>query len=150
MVDINENIDTDSNDRHKGFIKELIRIAFVFGHDKNLFHKKVFEAFNVNSLKEKGIVQIEEDLLEEDLRNALNEHKLSEKEFELCCLLAQGFSPDEITVMLGLKNSRSVYVKQSRINKKLKAEASQEIMFVMLVLSIITYMLLLSFNASGF
>ncbi len=133
-----------------GFVKELIRIVYAFGGNKDLFHKKVIEVLDVNSLKEKGIVQIEDGVLSERLRRALNEKKLSEKEYVLCCLWEQGFSPKEITLMLGLKNNRSVYVKQSRIKKKLRGEAAPQAVFVLLMISVTAYILLTLFNISGF
>lgn len=151
MHDLKNDIHTDDqSDRQKGFIKELIQIAFTFGHDKDLFHKKVFEAFRVNSLREKEVILIEDSVLSEELRVAINDHKLSDREYVLCCLLAQGFSPDEIAVMLGLKNSHTVRVKQWRINRKLKASASPEVVWAMLCFSIIAYLLLSLFHFPGF
>lgn len=150
MLENKGNIAPNLNEQEKGFIRELIRIAFTFGHDKDLFHKKVFEAFNVDTMRERNVVRIEEGVLSEELRAALNEEKLSEKEFVLCCLLAQGFSPEEITVMMGLKNSRTVSVKKSRINRKLQGSIIMEALFFALLWMILIYCLFSLFNVPSF
>jgi len=124
---------TKPNDERLGFIKELARIAYTFGHDDGVFRKKVFEFINIDSLKEKNVLSLDENSTNEEIRIAINNNKLSKKEVELCGLLQQGFTADEITVILGLKNVRSVHVKQSRIKKKLKGEASPEIVLAMLI-----------------
>lgn len=138
-----------------GFVKELARIVYAFGHDEGVFRKKVFEIMHIDSLKEKEIVRIGKNALNDDLRSALEDKKLSKKEVELCCLIEQGFSADEIAAILGLKNSRSVHVKQSRIKKKLKGgtlpgSAQPEAVLVMLIASLIAYIVLSLLKYPGF
>ena len=141
----NENI--YRKNQESTFVRDLIQIASSFGHDKELFHKKVFEIINIDSLRERGIIQIEEALLDESSRAVLQNNRLSDREFALCCLKQQGFSADEIKVMFGLKNIRSIYVKFSRLKKKMKdlllktgsldGAALPEAILVMLILCII-------------
>ena len=141
---------TKPNDERLGFIKELAQIAYAFGHDDGVFRKKVFEFINIDSLKEKEVFCLNENSMNEEIWIAINDNKLSKKEVELCGLLQQGFTADEITVILGLKNIRSVHVKQSRIKKKLRGEASPEIVLVMLILCILAWIALKLMNYSGY
>lgn len=136
-----ENEITQSDDGRLGFVKELARIAYAFRHDDEVFSKKVLEFINIDSLKEKGLVSIDEYCLNEEIRIALDENKLSEGEFDLCCLLQKGFSAEEIAAILGLKSKRSVHVKQSRLKKKLKGTALPEAILVMLIQCMIFYII---------
>lgn len=137
-----ESTTINADEARLAFIREIAQIAFNYGHDNALFRKKVFEVLSVDSLVEKDVVKMEESILEEDMREALKERKLSDKEFELCCLLEHGFSKEELTVILGLNNTNSIEVKKSRIKKKVKGEATPEAVLVMLIMSIIAWVVL--------
>lgn len=148
------------NNQEIAFVRDLIRIASSFGHDKDLFRKKVFEIINIDSLRKRKIIQIEETLLDENSRAVLKHNKLSDREFALCCLKQQGFSADEIKVIFGVKNIRSIYVKFSRLKKKMKVvsletgsldgAASLEAVLVMFIMSIIAWVVLKLLNFPGF
>ncbi len=79
--------------------------------------------------------------------------KLSKKDVEFCSLIRQGFSAEEITILLGLKSKRSVHVKQSRIKNKLgprrgylEAETTPEFVFAMLIMLIISFFMIIVFD----
>lgn len=48
--------------------------------------------------------------------------KFREEDLEFMCLLAAGFTPSELTVIFGWKRLESVYVKSSRLGKRLNLE----------------------------
>lgn len=131
------------------FIRKLISLAFIYGHDTDLFHKKFVEMVNIKTLKRRQIIHPMNFIPNDEFIESLKDKGLTEWEIEICCLTELGFTAQELCVIYGLKNINSIYVKRHRIKKKLKGEASPEAALVILVLSLITYMLLLSFNSSG-
>lgn len=129
-------------DEQLELIREIIAVFFSFGHDTSLFQRKFVEIVGIDSLKEKNIIPIGEQGLGESERLELQEKGLTDREIEFYCLANMKFSAEEIAVIMGLKNIRSVYVKQSRINKKLRGAITPELALVMLGLSIIAYLFL--------
>ncbi|MDR2936463.1 MAG: hypothetical protein LBU80_03870 [Rikenellaceae bacterium] len=109
----------DFSHRRLALIRELIGLAFLYGHDTELFYRRFIQAVGIRSLKEKQIIGIPEEVLENAEQLALREGRLSEAEIEMCSLEKCGFTDEELCILYGYKNKNSIYVKRCRINRKL-------------------------------
>lgn len=130
----------ESDNRSLELIRELMQIHFMFGHDAELFRRKFLKKIQINSLKERGIIEVGCHLLDDMFQKKITEKNLNPGEIELYCLKKQGFLPEEIAVMLGFKSKQSVHVKQSRIKKKLKGTATPEVILILLLFYIGVYL----------
>ena len=109
----------------KTFVQKLIKLAFKFGNNKELFYERFVESVDVDTLKEYQIIDV--DIPPE----------LTEKEAELYSLIKAGFTPEELCVIYGTKNLNAIYIKRHRLNKKLKGSCSVEILVVILAVLVV-------------
>lgn len=131
------------------FIRKLISLAFIYEHNTDLFHKKFVEMVNIKTLKRRQIINPMNIISNDEFIASLKDKGLTEWELEICYLTELGFTAQELCVIYGLKNINSIYVKRHRIKKKLKAEASHEMILLMLIITIITFMVLIFLNAGS-
>lgn len=107
----------------KTFLQKLIKLAFTFETNKDLFYEKFVATIDVEALKEYGIIEV-------DSTNP----ELTPQEAELYSLIEAGFTPEELCVIYKKKNLNSIYIKRHRLNKKLKGSCSLEVLEVMVFL----------------
>lgn len=110
-------------------IRELINLAFLYGHDTDLFYRKFIQTVGISSLKEKHIFEIPEEVSENAEQLALREKRLSEEEIEMCNLEKCGFTDEELCILYGYKNKNSIYVRRYRINRKLNRKLNGYVNF---------------------
>lgn len=113
-------------------IRRLISLAYLYS-DNGKFYRRFTECINIASLRDHGIIEI---------NNTTGEMLLSKNELELYSLMQYGFTPQEISVILGEKDVNNVYVKQCRLRKKLKGAAMPERVLVMFIVACIIYLVL--------
>lgn len=117
-------------------VKKLIRLAFVYGYDPEIFFRRFMEAVHIDSLREFLLIDSgnreEMDGLPESQSGEIPADKLTREERELLNLIEQGFSAQELAVIYGVDNPNAVYVKRYRINKKMKGACEVEILLVVL------------------
>ena len=124
-----------TNERSKlrlALIKKLISLAYLYS-DNGRFYRKFTECINITSLKDQGVIEID---------RAGEGISLSKKEVELYTLMQNGFTPQEISVILGEKDVNNVYVRQCRLRKKLKGKTTPGVVLGMLLVVLIIYFVL--------
>ena len=99
------------------FIKEFIEFFHIHGQDSEKLKKFCSEIVKVETLKRKGVIDIEHYSAMLDRNNI----SLSETEAELCCLVYNGFEPHELRMIYDHGNPESIYVRMHRIKVKISA-----------------------------
>lgn len=136
-------------DHHIELLKQITEICSKFGHNKDLFFRKISEIIRINALKEKQIIQIEESDFDGDIREAIKNKRLSKSDLDMLFLMKQGFLYEEISVILGYKNVNSVYAKRSRLKNKLKGSGTIEVFVVMLITTLLIYLAFVLLTVEG-
>ncbi len=113
-------------------IRKLISLAHVYEHDKELFYKKFVETVDTSTLRKHEVFE-----MVFPNQNNLPTSSIEQKDVELFCLKEQGFTTEELCVILGLKNPNSLYVKLHKLRKKMKQPLDGSIMPEVLILLII-------------
>lgn len=104
-------------------LRRLIDYSYTYKYDKDLFYKKFCEEINIDKLKKYNLINLgeiikEQDLLEKPIKQKKIE-KLSQDDYEFMCLLNEGFTSRELSVIFGLSHPQSIYVKRHRIRARL-------------------------------
>ena len=105
----------------------LIRrlITFAYETETELFHKKFCQAISIKELLKAGVIDVDHDHLNKKIRDHIADEQmkkiLTDRDIELCCLVLQGFSPSEITMVYSFKNIHSAYMKRHRLKGKLES-----------------------------
>lgn len=129
-------------DHNIELLRQITGICSRFGHNKDLFFRKISEIIRINSLKEKEIIHIRESEFDRDIQEAIKNNKLSKSDMDLLFLMQQGFLYEEISVILGYKNVNSVYAKHSRLKNKLKGCVTGDALAGVFIVTLIIYLAL--------
>lgn len=110
-------------------VEYIRKLAFLFyqyeGHYE-MFYRQAYTLLEQEFVQGKGknilceMVNVCLDGIWDELKR--KHVKFREEDLEFMCLLAAGFTPSELTVIFGWKRLESVYVKSSRLGKRLKLE----------------------------
>jgi hypothetical protein len=109
--------------RLETLLHEIIDLAFTYEGDHVKFYLKFLETVNAKSLTKRGIIDPEALLGTSLDKSELSGMKRSDAEF--LSLLSAGFSYRELTVIYGLKNLNSVYIKSHRLRGRLSKKMLQ-------------------------
>lgn len=104
-------------------LRRLIDYSYTYKYDKDLFYRKFCEEINIDKLKKYNLINLgeiikEQDLVEKPIKQKKIE-KLSQDDYEFMCLLNEGFTSRELSVIFGLSHPQSIYVKRHRIRTRL-------------------------------
>lgn len=104
-------------------LRRLIDYSYTYKYDKDLFYKKFCEEINIDKLKKYNLINLGEIIKEQDLSEKPIKQKkiekLSQDDYEFMCLLNEGFTSRELSVIFGLSHPQSIYVKRHRIRTRL-------------------------------
>ena len=108
---------TDIANNRMSLIREMIEFFHMHGKDGEKLKKFCAEILKVETLKKKGVIDIEHY----SAMLKRNNISLSETETELCCLVYNGFEPRELRMIYDHGNPESIYVRMHRIKVKIAA-----------------------------
>lgn len=106
-------------------LRRLLTLAYVFGSNPALFLKKFREEVDIRRLESCDVLCNYQDQRQLESRKA-DGHTLNRQDMLLCILLEKGFTPQELSVMYGMKNHNSIYVRHARIRKKSRTEPEKQ------------------------
>jgi hypothetical protein len=101
-------------------VRDIADAAFVYGSDRKAFYDRVVELTGVESLRLRGIID-PDALLGRSKHNALC-RSLDRGDAELFSLIIAGFDSRALKVIYRLGSINSVYVKRTRLKKRLPKE----------------------------
>ena len=97
-------------------LRRLLRLAYVYGPNPALFLKKFQEEVSIGHLECCDVIcNYTEQRQLEAVRT--NSQAVKNQDVLLCILINKGFTPQELSVMYGMTNYNSIYVRYSRIRK---------------------------------
>ncbi len=105
-------------------IRRMIDLAFTYSHDEKIFYRKFCDEVTIKALKSHKVVNVSEHAIAEGSPAEAAKGNLSSGDVEMCCMIQEGFSPQELSVVYGLKNTNSIYVKRHRLKCKLDPPAT--------------------------
>lgn len=105
-------------------LRVLLGLAYVHQSNPQLFVKKFYEEVNIGRLECYDVIC--ECLEQKQLEDAQHDLGLKKKDVLLCLLLNKGFTPQELSVVYGMNNYNSIYVRFSRIRKHCRLKMSEE------------------------
>jgi hypothetical protein len=106
-------------------VREIIDMAYVDNNAPEKFYCKCLEKISASSLDARGI--IDPDRLLRPTRRNLFPGNSRREDAVLLMLLRAGFTPRELKVVYGLKSIDSVYVKISRLRRRLDKRMRKEL-----------------------
>lgn len=97
-------------------LRRLLQLAYVYSPNPALFLKKFREEVSIGHLECCDVIC---NYAEQRQLNAmkLRRRPLKNQDVLLCILLNKGFTPQELSVIYGMSNCNSIYVRCSRIRK---------------------------------
>ena len=102
------------------YIRKMIDTLYTYNHNPEKLRKHIIELMKADVLIAYHVVT-PSDRTKYDEVNCKKTDKL------LCKLSDMGFTPRELCMLFSLNNINSVYVKMSRMNKRLKEAAESDI-----------------------
>ena len=97
-------------------LRRLLRLAYAYGSNPAVFLKKFQEEVSISHLECCDIIcNYTEQQQLETLR--INSQTVKNQDVLLCILIKKGFTPQELSVIYGMTNYNSIYVRYSRIRK---------------------------------
>lgn len=104
-------------DRLVTILRDLIDQALVYDEDPGKFYRKFLETVNIESLRERGIID-PEALLRTPRFNPMY-RMMTRSDVEILALSKAGFSNRELKVIYNLSNINSIYIKRHRAKTRL-------------------------------
>lgn len=108
-------------------LRRLIDHSYTYKYDKALFYKKFCEEINIDKLKKHHLLNTGEIIRTQNITGtplrARKLDKLSQDDYEFICLLNEGFTSRELSMIFGLSHPQSIYVKRHRIRTRLSGTA---------------------------
>ncbi|GHV01684.1 hypothetical protein FACS1894159_09870 [Bacteroidia bacterium] len=101
-------------DNRLELLRHIIELSYVHKPRKNLFYDKVCEMVHISELKRRNIIDFDA------AKTSSCDLPLRGKDLEFFCLLQEGFTQRELSVVYDMSNPHSIYVKKHRIMSKLK------------------------------
>ncbi len=111
-------------DQRMQLLRVLLGLAYVHQSNPQLFVKRFYEEVNIGRLECYDVIC--ECLEQRQLEEAQNDLGLKKRDVLLCFLLHKGFTPQELSVIYGMNNYNSIYVRFSRIRKHCRLKMSEE------------------------
>ena len=111
-------------DQRMHLLRVLLGLAYVHQSNPQLFVKKFYEEVNIGRLECYDVIC--ECLEQKQLEEAQQDLGLKKRDVLLCLLLNKGFTPQELSVVYGMNNYNSIYVRFSRIRKHCRLKMSEE------------------------
>ena len=98
-------------------LRRLLQLAYVYSPNPALFLKKFREEVSIGHLECCDVIC---NYAEQRQLDAMKSCKrpLKSQDVLLCILLNKGFTPQELSVIYGMSNCNSIYVRCSRIRKQ--------------------------------
>lgn len=96
--------------------RRLLELAYLYRSNPVLFQKKFCEEVSIDRLQCCDIICGDREL--KQLREVDSNPALKNRDILLCILLEKGFTPQELSVIYGMNNYNSIYVRLSRIRKR--------------------------------
>lgn len=115
-------------DQRMQLLRILLGLAYVHQSNPPLFVKKFYEEVHIGRLECYDMIC--ECPEQEQLKQAQRDLGLKKRDFLLCLLLSKGFTPQELSVVYGMNNYNSIYVRFSRIRKHCRLRMSEESKFM--------------------
>lgn len=104
-------------DQRLRLLRQLLKHAYQYGSNPALFLKKFQEEVSIGHLESYDVICT----YGEQRQIASRKHcgqSLKNHDLLLCILHDKGFTPQELSVVFGMKNCNSIYVRYSRIRKQ--------------------------------
>ncbi len=104
-------------------LRRLLSHAYVYNYDPELFLRKFQEEVHISRLDSGDVIctHAEQKRLKR-LHRLKHDQPIKNQDLLLCILLDKGFTPQELSVVFGMKNINSIYVRYSRIRKMVENE----------------------------
>lgn len=97
-------------------LRRLLQLAYVYGPNPALFLKKFQEEVSIGHLECCDVIcNYSEQRQLEAVKS--NNRTVKNRDALLCILINKGFTPQELSVVYGMSNYNSIYVRYSRIRK---------------------------------
>lgn len=96
--------------------RRLLELAYLYRSNPALFQQKFYEEVSIERLECCDILCGNREL--KQLQEVDSNPALKNRDILLCILLEKGFTPQELSVVYGMNNYNSIYVRLSRIRRR--------------------------------
>jgi len=117
-------------------------IAPLYENAREVFYEKFLEVVNIKELTDHHLVHLEALALTSEDKWEIQSRGLTREEIILYCLMKLGMTPQELSIVYGIRNVNTIYVRCHRIRKKLKAGCNAEILVVSIVVLFLIFLAL--------
>lgn len=103
-------------DERLKYIRQIIELCYIHSSNPSKFRNKVVDMVSIEGLNASKIIDYASLI-----KSCSDKERecLSHADLQLYCLLKEGFTPKELTMVYNHANPTSIYVKKSRLLKKI-------------------------------
>lgn len=106
------------------FIRKIAELAYMYGYNTDVFYRRICETMHLEELKKNSVMDFNFEMGKHRFLKRMDDLSMDDAEFY--CLIKSGFTTRELSIILGHRNPKSIYVKKCRLMKKIKKQIPKD------------------------